>query len=189
MKRWTIYATLVLLSASTAISCGGGGSGARTPGPAPSFLASFTPANSSPGNNTVSMAQAPGGGGDLVTLNVGVGGVNDVFAASFRVTYDTNLVSFDNWFAGSFLERSGNSVLYQVSALTPGVLDVGIGCAGCSTGINAGASPETIVQLVFRATKLGTSDIKFAAADLLDSTSPPGPISGLTWSGGTIVAQ
>ena len=95
MKRWTIYATMILLSASAAISCGGGGSsGAVTPGPAPSFLASFTPANTTPGSNTVSLAQAPGSGGDLVTVNVGISGVNDVFAASFRLTYDTNLVTF-----------------------------------------------------------------------------------------------
>lgn len=189
MKRRMSIVCLVLLSATTAISCGGGGDGKSitTPGPSGSFVASFTPDDPAPGNQTVSLSQAPGGGGDLVTLNAVVRGVNDVFGASFRIAYDSTQVDFNNWFSGSFFEGSGNTALYQVSQVTPGIVEVGVSCAGCTTGVNA-TGAGTIVQLVFQVTKTGTSSVTFVAADLLDSNSPPTAIPGLNWSGGTFVA-
>ena len=94
MKRSTLCLT-ALLVVTTAVSCGGGGDAAPlTPGPSPSFVASFTPGQPTPGNNSVTLSQQPGGGGNLVTVNVGVTGVNDVFGASFRITYDPALVDF-----------------------------------------------------------------------------------------------
>jgi len=188
MKRIMTYCLTVLLAAITAVSCGGGAAGVTTPGPSPSFLTSFTPDQPTPGNNSVSLSQAPGGGGNLVTVNVGVTGVNDVFGASFRIVYDPALVDFENWSQGSLIEGAGNTALYQVSAVTPGQVEVGIGCAGCASGINVG-STSTIIQIVFRATSSGNSALTFVAADLLNSQSPPTPIAGLTWDGGTLTAQ
>lgn len=189
MKRITTHCLTVLLAATTAVSCGGGGdAGPLTPGPSPSFIASFTPDQPTPGNNSVSLSQAPGGGGSLVTVNVGITGVNDVFGASFRIAYDPALVDFENWSQGSLIEGAGSTALYQVSALTPGEVEIGVSCAGCATGINVG-STTTIIQIVFRATNSGNSALTFVAADLLNSQSPPTPIAGLTWDGGTLTAQ
>ena len=189
MRRITAYCLTVLLAATTAMSCGGGGDAAPvTPGPLPSFIASFTPDQPAPGNNSVSLSQQPGGGGSLVTVNVDLTGVNDVFGASFRIAYDPALVDFENWFPGSLIEGTGSTALYQVSAITPGLVEVGIGCAGCASGVNVG-STRTIIQIVFRAINSGNSTLSFVAADLLNSQSPPMPIGGLTWDGGTLTAQ
>ncbi len=188
MKRITTYCLTVLLAATTTVSCGGGGSDVTTPGPSPSFLTSFTPDQPTPGNNSVSLSQAPGGGGTLLTVNVGVTGVNDVFGASFRIAYDPALVDFENWSQGSLIEGAGSTGLYQVSVVLPGEVEVGVSCAGCASGIDVG-STSTIIQIIFRATNSGNSALTFVAADLVNSQSPPTPVAGLTWDGGTLTAQ
>ena len=188
MKRITIHAFAALLAATASLSCsGGGGGGPVTPGPAPSFITSFTPDQPNPGNNSVALSQASGGS-SLLTVSVDVTGVNDVFGASFRITYDPALVEFENWSPGSLIEGSGATALYQVSAITPGVVDVGVSCAGCATGIDVGSS-STIIDVIFRAIASGSSALGFVSPDLLDSQSPPGPIAGITWDGGTMTAQ
>ena len=189
MKRITTHGMAVLLAAATTLSCGGGDAASvTTPGPSGSFFASFTPDEPAPGDNSVNLSQAPGGGGNQVTVNVGVTGVNDVFGASFRMTYDPTLVGFDNWFQGSLFEAAGKAALYQVVLVSPGVVEVGVSCAGCTAGIDV-ASTATIVQMVFSAIDNGNSTLDFAAAYLLDAQSPPATIAGLTWDGGTLVAQ
>ena len=189
MKRKASYSVLVLLTIAT-LACSGGGDApsVTTPGPGGSFTASFTADEPAPGNNTVNLSPAPGGGGNIVTVNVGVTGVNDVFGASFRLTYDPGVVTFENWSAGSFIEGSGNTVLYQVSVVTHGVVEVGASCAACAVGENASGT-ETLIQLLFRTTAAGTSPVSFVASDLLNSQSPPAPIGGLSWAGGTVVSQ
>ena len=48
---------------------------------------------------------------------------------------------------------------------------------------------DWVNKIVFRAINSGNSSLGFAAADLLDSQSPPMPIGALTWDGGTLTAQ
>lgn len=179
---------LLLVSGSLACSGSGGARSITTPGPSGSFVASFTPDQTAPAAGQIGLTQAPGGSGDLVSLNVGVNGVNDLFGASFRIAYDPTLVEFDNWSAGALVEGAGQSALYQVAIVQPGVVEVGVSCAGCANGIDVG-STQNLVQLIFRATQSGSSPLTFVSADLLDSGSPPGPIGGLNWFGGTLVAN
>ena len=186
IMRYTVL--LLIVSASLACSGSGGARSITSPGPSGSFVASFTADQSAPAAGEIGLSQAPGGGGDLVSLNVGVNGVSNLLGASFRVTYDPSLVEFDNWAAGSLIEGAGQSALYQVAIVQPGVVEVGVSCAACANGINVGAT-QNLVQLIFRATQSGSSPLTFVAADLLDSGSPPGPIGGLTWFGGTLVAN
>jgi hypothetical protein len=186
IMRYTVL--LLLVSASLACSGSGGARSVTTPGPSGSFVATFTPDQSAPAAGEIGLTQAAGGGGDLVSLNVSVNGVNDLFGASFRIAYDPSLVEFDNWSAGSLVEGAGQPALYQVAIVQPGVVEVGVSCAACTSGINVGAT-QNLVQLIFRATQSGSSSLTFVAADLLDSGSPPGPIGGLNWFGGTLVAN
>jgi len=188
-RLFAVQGLAILLAAVTALSCvSSGGGGATTPGPSGSFIASFTPDNPTPEDNTVNLFQAPGGAGNQLTINVGITGVNDVFGASFRIVYDPARVHFDDWTAGSLFEGNGQTALYQVSPVSPGVVEVGVSCAGCFSGIDV-SSTETIVQMIFSAEVEGDSSMSFVAADLLDAQNPPGPIAGLAWDGGTLTAR
>ena len=190
MKSRRLLSVLWVGLLVSGVACGGGGDSRSitSPGPSGSFVASFTPDQPSPASGEIALTQAPGGGGDLVALNVGVNGVNDIFGASFRIAYDDSLVEFDNWSAGSLFEGAGETALYQVAIVQPGVVEVGVSCAGCANGINVGGT-QNLLQLIFRATGSGSSGVSFATADLLNSQSPPTSIGGLNWFGGTVAAN
>lgn len=188
MIRFRSYLVLLLLAG--VFSCGGGGGGgASSPGPAPSVVGSFTADQPNPGNGDVALGPVAGGSaGDQVAVEVSVTGVNDVFTASFDVIYDANLVEFVNWARGSALE-TGGTVSYLVNAAQPGRLQVGVSCTGCPQGVNIGATAP-LIELIFRMRQAGTSSVSFANEALLNSQAPaPAPIPGLSWFGGTFVAN
>ena len=184
-----LFATLVCLTVACGGS-GGGGGGGSGPNPAPpSFVAGFSADEPNPGNLTVSMAEASGGG-DQVTVAVNVTGTNDVYGSELTVLFDPASVAFVSRSAGTLLESGGYSVIYEDALISPGRLLVS------ATRFNAvpdGAdvsSSEPLVQLTFRATSAGTSSVSFENVLLLDSQPPaPAPIPGLSWFGGTLVAN
>jgi len=190
MRRYIVATVTACLA--VAISCGGGGTGVspipEDPGGSTTLAGGFTPDQASPADSTVTMALGAASG-NLVTIEINVTGVDDLFSADFDVSYDSNQVEFVNWSAGELLESGGNSPLYWLSAAQPGLVTVAASRAeGTSGGVDVGAS-QTLIHLVFRVTEVGASTVAFERATLLDAQHPPQPIPGLSWHGGTLTGN
>jgi hypothetical protein len=178
---------VTLVVSAGACSAGGSDGGLVTDGGASSTLAAqFVPDQPSPGDDTVAMAGA-GNSGDLVTVAINVRGVDDVFGADVNVVYDDSRVVYVTWQPGALLESGGQSVQYLVTP-TAGNVEIGASVIGGS-GVDATTS-QPLIRLTFRALEAGDSGLTFGSADLLDD-HPPGPqsIPGLSWHGGSIVAN
>ena len=189
--RWYI-ATPTLICLVVAVSCGGGGAAEspipEDPGGTTTLAAGFTPEQDSPGDGTVAMALG-GASGNLVTIEVNVTGVDDVFSADFDVTFDPDRAEFVNWSDGTLLESGGASTDYFLTATQPGSIIVGATrTGGASGGVEVGSS-QTLIHLVFRVTETGASTVAFQGGDLLDSQNLPQPIPGLSWHGGTLTGN
>lgn len=189
-------ALIPLVAISLATACGGGGRAPIAPdtgigggGGSTALAGSFSPSSASPGPDEVALAAGAGSSGDLVDVRVDVAGVADVFGASFDVVYDAQAATFVNWSPGTLLETGGSGVQYQVSNVTPGLVVVGATrTGGAAGGVDAtGAVPA--IHLFFRVRQPGTTSLAFRNADLLDGQSPPQTVPGLSWSGGTLVAN
>jgi hypothetical protein len=182
-----LVATLATVSVACGGGSGGGGGGGPSPAP-PSFVGSFTPDADPPGSSTVALGQGAAGSGDLVRLEVNLTDIDDVYGASFAVMFDPASARFINRSPGTLLERGGQAVLYQHSVPQPGRLEVGVTRVDAVPGVNVSGT-ATLVYLTFQVTRAGTSAVTFGNADLLDSQPPPQPIGGLSWYGGTLVAN
>ena len=185
MKRLGLPGLLIaLLLAATACGGGGGpGGGVVTP----SLAASFTPAQASPGTDTVSTDEGSKTG-DLVTVEVQVTNINGIYGAAFDVAYNPSVATFQNWSAGSLLEQGGHTPTYQINANQSGLLVVVATRQGNVQGANA-VGTVTLIRLTFRVTQTGTSPVSFPGAPtLLDDQPQPQPIPATNWFGGTIIA-
>jgi hypothetical protein len=180
-------AVVVALSA-LAFACGGGSGGGGGGGGGSAFDASFTPELASPGNLTVALGNAPAGSGDLVVIQVLVTDTDDVYGADFTLLYDPTSLEYVRRYDGQLLETGGQGVVYEARVSQPGALVVGASRVTPGPGVDATGS-RVLMSLAFRATRSGTTDLAFGDADLLDSGSAPQPISGLSWYGGTVVAN
>jgi len=189
--RWHIGIVMTVCLV-VAVSCGGGGSDAGAisgdSGESSTLAASFVPDQPSPGDSTVALA-VEGTSGALVTLQVNVSGVDNVFTAEFQLAYDPQRVEFVNWSPGTLLETGGNPPSYLVRNLQPGLLEVAASrLDGASGGVDV-TTPQTVIHLLFRATEAGSSTLAFSRAFLYDAQDPPQPIDGLSWYGGTVTAN
>jgi len=190
MRCFIVAAAALCLAAS--LSCGGGGTSAspipEDPGGSTGLAGGFTPDQASPPDGSVAMALGLVSG-NLVTIEVNVTGVNDVFSADFDVTFDPQQADFVNWSAGTLLETGGNSPSYFLTATQPGTITVGATrTGGSSGGVDVGAS-QTLIHLMFRVTEVGSSAVAFQQAALLDARDLPQPIPGLSWYGGTLTGN
>lgn len=181
-------AVVVMLIA--AAGCGGGSNGDTSPVPgggSSNLVASFTPDQPSPGADTVTM-QAGSSTNDIAAVRVAVTDVNGIFGAAFDLTYDASRAAFVNWAPGTLLEQGGHTPTYQVDARTPGRLVVGASRQGSVPAVDANGT-VALIELLFRSTQAGSSQLAFQSADLLDGQLQPQPIPGIQWYGGTLVAN
>jgi hypothetical protein len=170
-------------------ACGGGGDGGGggvVGGPSSNISASFAADEPAPGTGAISMAQLSAVG-DTVTVNVRVTDTNGVYGAAFDAIYDPALVRFEDWSPGTLLEQGGHSPNYTVEVPQAGRVVVGASRSGNVSGANAVGSPA-LLRLVFRATAVGSSQISFQAASLIDDQFPPQDIPGMSWFGGSLNA-
>lgn len=160
--------TALLLIATIFISaCRWGGNGITDP---------------SVGDNTVYMARNSSlSSGDTVAVDVKVEGVNNVYGAAFDVDFDSTKMTYTGCTQGSFLEQSGGCMANPQPG-TSGKLVVGISRQGTANGVSGSG---TLVTLMFRPTE--SSSVTFSNASLKDSSNQP--ISGITWTDGTVTVQ
>jgi hypothetical protein len=174
-----------LLLALAGVACSGG-SGGSFGGDGSQFTASFLPDQPAPPAQTVSAAEGSSDG-QFVTVSIEVTGAQDVFAALFEVTVPAGVVYVD-WDPGTLLESGGNQATYFVTQPDAGRVRVDAARLG-GTGVDVSGS-RTLVRLTFRAVQTGDFTLAFDEAELYDDGPPqPLPIGGLTWYGGTILAE
>jgi hypothetical protein len=178
----------VLATVAMSLACSGGSSDGEVLGGGGStaIAASFTPDEPSPGANSASMMPV-GSQGALVTVGIGVTDTDDVFSAALDVTFDPSLVEFVDWAPGDLLEASGQQTQYLVAPQDSRVV-VGASILGGVDGVDVTGS-ATLIQLTFSAIQAGSSSLDFDNMALLDSQSTPQEIPGVTWAGGTVVAN
>lgn len=182
-----VLSVLVLL-----VGCGGGGGGESVVGGgggSVNLVVTLTPDQPSPGSNTINLIEAPGGGGgNLIVVELDVTGTSSLFGASFDLTYDPAAVTFVGSSPGTALETGGYAVSYQTATSAPGRLVVGASRTGGAPAVNV-VGTQPLVYLTFQLSQAGTFGLTFENADLLNAQSPPQPINGLSWFGGTLVAN
>jgi hypothetical protein len=187
MRQMTVVGMVLVVAA---VGCGGGSGGSDsdpTVKGGASIAVSFSADEPSPGNLTVSMAQASKSG-DTVDVAVNVTGTNNVFGADFQVTYDGTRVKYVSYAAGDLLESGCPNVQYLVTPSGSDTILVGISCFGGGTGIDV-TSTTDLVHLVFRAKVEGSSRLEFVTPALLDDQNPPQTIVTQPWAGGTFLAN
>jgi hypothetical protein len=183
MTRFLAIPALVMVTLLAA--CGGGSSGGTiNPSPTP-VTASFTPAQPSPADLTVSMGTATIVD-DLVTIPVNVTGVGGVYGAAFDVSFDPALAAYVGHDPGTLLEQGGQSVNYTVR--TPAgssLVVVGVDRVGAVPGVDV-VGTQTLVKLTFRVRDKGTFPLAFENASLLNVNLSPIPNLVSPWPAGSL---
>jgi cysteine-rich repeat protein len=125
---------------------------------------------------TVSSVGIPGGACNLVTVELQVADVNDLFAAELTVQFAPAIVAYDGLnTVGSILESGGTQVEVIETAL-PGSVQIGV-TRLASTGVDAVGS-QRLLRLTFRSVAgAGMSAVGYTGTDLF------------TWTGGTLEIQ
>jgi hypothetical protein len=183
---------LVSVLLAFSFACGGGsgsGGGVISGGSSGSstLAASFTAAQPAPPPDSVAMA--PGGAtGPVVTIRINVTDLSDLFGADFDITYNSTNLEYVSYSAGTALEANGGSVSYLVEP-QPGLLVVGASRNGGATGGVDVTGTKPLIHLTFRARRAASSVLSFESAALFDAQSPPQTIPGISWHGGTLVAN
>ena len=184
-----ILTAILLLSA---FACGGGDSADKTvgggSGGSSNLVANFVPDQPAPAANTVAMKKG-GASGNLVTIEITVTEVPDVFGIDVDIAYDPSRAQFVNWRGGSLLESGGQSVSYLVDTPQPGRLVVGASRQGGAAGGVDVTGTRTLIEFTYRTIQAGSSGLKFESATLFNSQSPPQRIPGITFAGGTLTAN
>lgn len=173
LNMFYILSALLIISA-----CGGGGGSSST---SPSSTIVFT--GSTPGSNSVYMAQNNITGDDL-TIDIKANNISSgVYGTAFNVDFDSSKITYKSYTNGSFLEQGGNSASYQVALQSnnSGRLVVGISRQGDVSGVTGS---WTLITLKFKAT--GSSSLSFSDNELRDSSNQA---VSATWYGGTVTVQ
>jgi hypothetical protein len=183
MRRIAIVFVLALLGIVTACGSGGGDGGPK------SFAVGFTPEEPAPGADSVAMAESAAGG-DQVLIDINITDTTGVFGAAFTVAYDTSLATFEDYSSGTLLEQGGQPVYYDVNESQPGLIDVvATRLTQGAPGADANGSTP-VIRLRFTVDEVGGNALTFQANTLWDASQPlPQPVSGVSWYGGTIVAN
>ena len=158
----------------------GGGGGGPTPIPCLDYARSATP---SPG--TVVADDGTGSTCNVAVVDLIVTDVNDVFGASFNVRFDPAVVAFTGASASGSVLGANVDVVQNVVA--SGEVSVGITRRQPDPGVDV-VGGQRLIRLTFArvATGNASSSLSFVNASLLDSSAPPQPIPGITFSGGSM---
>ncbi|MBI1766857.1 MAG: hypothetical protein HYR67_00605 [Bacteroidetes bacterium] len=176
-----LWSFFLILSA-----CGGGGGGGGAGSPVPtSITADFLPTSTNVSSNLIAITKKTVQG-DTITLDVSGVSLSTLSAgAAFDLTFDPNLVSYIGYLPGNFYE-SNSTVTYQ-SGLQVGTNNRLV------VGITQQAGPGTtgsgvLIQIKFKAIKIGSSNLTFANNNLLSPSGPP-LVPGLTWVTGALMGS
>ncbi len=191
VRRALTCSLLMLILCVTACGSSGGDGGVAGGGPAPipsGLAATFTPAQSNPGPDTISLATGATSG-DEITLLVNVTNTDTVYGAAFDLLYDASRVTFRRYRAGTLLEQDGHTPFYQASTPVAGRLVVAATRQGNVPAVDV-TGTDPLIELTFRVSTAGISDLSFIlSASLFDDNVPPEPLPSLSWYGGSLAGN
>ena len=212
MKRpSSVLCLLVLLGGVGLAACGHGGGSVPGGMLGGAVTATFTPANPTPGSDSVSM-QVGTVTGDTFQIEIHATDITDFFGAAFRITFDSataEFLSFDP--STSFLNgplNVGSAVVDIRATVDPTDAGTVLVVATLQNafnyipGITPVATDDTLLILTFRATDPSAGNaFTFGTAMSRDvTTCPPWNMMGqqpscpdvsatLAWDGGTMTAN
>ncbi|NIM01937.1 MAG: hypothetical protein GTN89_14280 [Acidobacteria bacterium] len=162
-----------------AAGCGGSSSGVV----AGAINFSYVPASGP--SPSVTTASGPGSDDSVAVVEVHVTDVTDVLSASFSLDFDPGVVTLADFdVVGSHLGSDGATIEPLVQLTQPGRVTVGV-TRLAAAGIDFNGRRFLIRIRFQRRTAAGTSVLTFTNNNLLDSSTPPRPIPGVQWFGGT----
>jgi len=94
--------------------------------------------------------------GDTFTVNIDIADVVDLFAFSFDLAFDPNIVTFQSIVEGTLLQSGG--LAFIGSELSPGTISIGNSLIGPVSGVGGGG---TLAIVTFFATMAGTTSFSF----------------------------
>jgi hypothetical protein len=161
-------------------SCGGGKT--MVPASCLSLAAAALPAPS-----TAVARQGAASSCEEVVVDVVLTGVDDVFAASFDVTFDPSVARYrGSSTAGSRLASDGATV-QVLQTIQTGWVRIGVSRLNVTTGVDFTA-PAPLVSLIFLpvGTAPAAAPLTFSSTRVLGSETPPQEKPGISWFGGTL---
>jgi len=207
MKRRSSTLFLLVLLGVGLAACGSGGGNVPGGMMGGAVTAAFTPANPTPGSDTISM-QVGTVTGDTFQVVIQVNDIADFFGAGFRVTFDSataEFLSFDD--STSFL-NGGTAVVDIRATVDPADAGTVLVVATLQNafnyveGIDASAAGDPLLILTFRATdpSAGNAFTFDSAMTREVTTCPfwnmmgqqpacPDVSATLSWGGGTMTAN
>jgi hypothetical protein len=191
MENLLRIAPVVFIILATA--CSGGDPSGNTivpeePGGSATLAGSFDPAQPSPGDATISMSQGSGSSGDIVLIQINVTGIDNLFGVNFDFVYDPAMADYiGEYHNDSILATGGRSVSCVVTEQQPGVVVGGIAINGGEAGGVDVTTTQELITLAFRVTAAGSSPASFQNESCDDADLQA--IPGLTWTGGTLIAN
>jgi hypothetical protein len=219
MKRPSSALCLFVLWGGICLTACGSGGGNVPPTMGGAMAATFTPANQTPGINSISMQPGAATGATFEVI-VNVTDIVDFFGAAFRIGFDSTTAEFlSSDDSTSFLHNHPEILMPPPDPLeSPGVIvqatvdptDSGnllvvatfVNTLGYSPGFTPPANDQVLLTLTFRATN-ATAGNAFTFDTTMTrevQTCEPRPMIGpgncmmvsdgnLTWNGGTLTAN
>ncbi len=182
MKRLGLVVASIFGAALLATACSG-----STP-VAPSVCLSFSAPASAP--STVTPRTASGATCDLLSVDLLLRDVNDVFAAEFVAAFDPAVVRYESASDLSSHLRSDGANVQTVVQEQTGRITVGISRIGAQTGVNF-TGERLLVRLTFRraSSSAAVSTLVFSSTAVYGSETPPVAKPGIAWQTGTFRVQ
>lgn len=191
----SVVAALALAALAAGVSAcgggssGGGGGGGMMPNPACVAFAGST----APSASTVTADDGSGSTCALAEVEIVATDVAGVFGAAFTVTFDPAVVQYVSVDTSDSHLRTGGTSLQVLDGNPPaGASEVVIGITRVASTAVDFVGSQTLCRLRFqRVGGAGTmSALGFKDERLLDVGNPnPGPIPGVTFSGGTFTVN
>jgi hypothetical protein len=185
--RAVSFAVLVVLVTCFGCSSGGDGGGDEGNG---EISVAFLPSTSSPGAGSVSLSEGSTSG-DLVTVDVNVTDMSDVFAADFQLEWNDSRARFLGWDEGNLLSKDGEASSFSVVESSGGILRIECTRVGTSAEVDA-VGTERLLSIDFRVRRRGETPLSFSppgASSPREITDAAGnPVSGNDWAGGRLFA-
>jgi hypothetical protein len=176
----------VLFAIALAVASGCSGGSSSSDDDRDNILASFLASSTSPGMGDVTMAEGDALN-NLVTVEIGLTDMTDVFAADFQVEWLDGPVRLMGWSEGPLLSKDGESTSFTVTETSPGLLRVQATRIGTADEVDA-VGTEVLLILDFRVRRKGEIPLAFRPPDpsnpreITDSLGAV--VSGGTWAGG-----
>lgn len=189
-----LYRIIPIALMALLISCSGGGPSGHTiipepPGGSSNLVGSFDPDQPNPGAGTLSLSQGSSTSGDVVMVQVNVTGVDNLYGVNFDLVYNPALADYlGEYHNQSILTSGGRTVSVVFSEQQPGTIVGGIAINGGNAGGVDVTTTREVITLAFRVTGAGSSAVSFQMPYSCEDDNLQ-PIPGISWAGGTLLAN